>query len=127
MPSQPIAAKCAQVRLCFRFKDEDGYMVDPTIDQLFATGPIAHDPHALTHDGSCQQDRTHLSGDVWRTRLRTDVARAYSTRFREAIIGDLIAFDAEDVLNDLGRPVGIVAVDRPFENVGHCVYSSLMT
>ena len=36
---------------------------------------------------------------------------------REAIVGDVVRFDAERLLNDLGGPVAIVGVDRLFEKV----------
>jgi hypothetical protein len=38
---------------------------------------------------------------------------------REAIVDDVVALDAERVVDDPGGAVAIVAVDRLLENVGH--------
>jgi len=39
--------------------------------------------------------------------------------FREAVVGHVVALDAERVLNDLRCPVAVVAVDCLFEKIGH--------
>jgi hypothetical protein len=50
-----------------------------------------------------------------------------SRGFREAVIGAIIALDAERGLNDLGGAIAVVVVDSLVEQIGHGVYSSLMT
>jgi hypothetical protein len=40
---------------------------------------------------------------------------------REAVVHDIVALDAEHVLDELGDVVGVVAVDRLLEKIGHAV------
>jgi hypothetical protein len=40
---------------------------------------------------------------------------------REAVVGDVVGFDVERVLDDLGGTVGVVPVDGLHEEVGHGV------
>jgi len=39
--------------------------------------------------------------------------------FREAVVGNVVALDAERVPNDLGGEVAVVAVDRLLDEVSH--------
>jgi hypothetical protein len=39
---------------------------------------------------------------------------------REAVVDNVVALDAERVLNDLGGAVGVVAVNRLFDQIGRC-------
>jgi hypothetical protein len=47
--------------------------------------------------------------------------------FREAVIGNFVALDAERGLNEPGGMIGVVGIDRLLQQIGHGVYSSLMT
>jgi hypothetical protein len=46
------------------------------------------------------------------------LARA-GPRFREAVIGNFIALDAEGALNEPGGMIGVIGVDRLLQQIGH--------
>ena len=59
--------------------------------------------------------------------IRARCSRSLRPRFWEAVIGNFIALDAERGLNEPGGMIAVVGVDRLLQQIGHGVYSSLMT
>jgi len=48
-------------------------------------------------------------------------------RLREAVVGHVIALDAERVLDHLGGAVAVIAIDGFFEKIGHVTPHSQVT